>query len=66
MVLRGVELDPPTALLVFSQQTIVSTNLSLGLFGHPLPLGDTFLATAISSDTPTLELASALAHCLMR
>jgi hypothetical protein len=66
MELRGVELDPPVALLVLSQQpTLTTGNLSLNLFGRALPVGDAFLMTAISSDTPTLQRATELARCLM-
>lgn len=66
MELRGVELEPATALLVLSQQqTTMTCYLALSLFGRPLPLGDAFLATAISSDTVTLDLATDLADCLM-
>lgn len=63
--LRGVRVEPKSALLAWSQlETPLSPYVALSMFGRPLPLvGGPFLTNVLSWDLRTRELTEALAEC---
>jgi hypothetical protein len=66
MELRGVKVDPATALLAVSQlESPLSSFVALSVLGRPTPLvGGTFLANVLSWDTKTRQLTASLMQCL--